>query len=342
MAAHSRRRFLRHAATAASATCVAPAILARPSPKGNVMKSSEAMEDASRSGADRSGVAGRPTTTARWPRRRGGSGRPDAWCRGWRSTRNACASIRGTKKRRESVARGAGEGTESANGSFSFAEPSRTSLEDGPRGMDRAPFSGLSSRPRSTARSAPRMPCAASRHWTRPPGQRELAGGSATGPPRTTRFPRFRRRRSRPRDAVLRPRIGVPVSPDDGSVLRGNITDRLTPLDAFPPFLGGRCRGSVGDPGRFRSDRPRLAAVYRQRPPGTVITLLHGFCHGRSPSGRCLPYVSRKEAAKVASATPGRRGPRSLFGRRQGRRPRLSTDALPSREELRIAPSRTA
>ncbi len=47
MAAHSRRRFLRHAAMAASATCVAPGILARPgAPKGNPMKASEAMEDA--------------------------------------------------------------------------------------------------------------------------------------------------------------------------------------------------------------------------------------------------------------------------------------------------------
>ena len=45
--AHSRRRFLRHAATAASATCVAPGILARPTrPKDDAMKSSEAIEAA--------------------------------------------------------------------------------------------------------------------------------------------------------------------------------------------------------------------------------------------------------------------------------------------------------
>ena len=45
--AHSRRRFLRHAATAASATCVAPGILARPAAaKDTAMKSSEAIEAA--------------------------------------------------------------------------------------------------------------------------------------------------------------------------------------------------------------------------------------------------------------------------------------------------------
>jgi len=71
----------------------------------------------------------------------------------------------------------------------------------------------------------------------------------------------------------------VPILPPEKRVSSGNITDRLAPLNGFPPF--GAVADAVdpsGEPSAFLSDlTATFASVYLASvPPGSVITFLHG------------------------------------------------------------------
>lgn len=127
----------------------------------------------------------------------------------------------------------------------------------------------------------------------------------------------------------------VPILPPDRRISYGNITDRLSPLDDFPPFASvADAVDPSGDAEAFLSDMTEtFAAVYlASAAPSTVITFLHGVT-GPVAVRTLLPYVSPEEqrrllrytwqaAASFSSSAGGKTGPR------------LSTDALPSRDEL--------
>lgn len=341
MAAHSRRRFLRHAATAASATCVAPGILARPgAPKGNGMKASEAMEDA---------LALLASTGPEYAGRLANHGpmaaealvaldRPDAvvpWVERYK------------KRLREHPA-----GTRPI-------DPAawREALGEGGRVGDWIVFfrRELAKRPWKTvlaewtARLSPGVVAAAfhgairTAHAVRsleasetPARRRELAEGlgywaatynalpEAAAPARP---PAGRR----PSGAIA----GVPILPPERRVSYGNITDRLSPLDGFSPFASvADAVDPSGDTDAFLSDMTEtFAAVYLASvPPGSVITFLHGVT-GPVAVRTLLPYVSAEERRRLLRYTW--QAAASFYSSAGGKTaPPLSADALPSRDEL--------
>lgn len=128
----------------------------------------------------------------------------------------------------------------------------------------------------------------------------------------------------------------VPMLPKDKQISYGNITDRLSPLDGFTPFLGvADAVDASGDPGAFMSDLTEtFAMVYlASATRGTVITFLHGVT-GPAAVRTLLPYVSPEEqhrllrytwqaCASFSSSAGGKTAP-----------PPASGTKLPSREEL--------
>ena len=139
----------------------------------------------------------------------------------------------------------------------------------------------------------------------------------------------------RPSDAIA----GVPELPAGRRVSNGNITDRLAPLDGFPPFASvADAVDPSGDPSAFLSDLTEtFASVYLASvPPGSVITFLHGVT-GPAAVRTLLPYVSAEERARLlrytwqacasfASSNGFRASPRHRRGEapvaRRARRPR--------------------
>ena len=241
----------------------------------------------------------------------------------------ARASRRHEAHRPEGLARGAGRATTaSATGSSSSAAssrsvPGRRCSRNGRRASPR-----VSSRPRSTARSARRTPCAASRRRRRPRGGASWPRGSGTGRRPTTPCPRARRRRNRPRGAGPPPRsracrcfLPTGASPTATSPTGSR---RST---AFPPFASvADAVDPSGDAEAFLTDMTEtFAAVYlASATPGTVITFLHGVT-GPVAVRTLLPYVSPEEqrrllrytwqaAASFYSSAGGKTGAASLDG----------------------------
>jgi Questin oxidase-like len=136
----------------------------------------------------------------------------------------------------------------------------------------------------------------------------------------------------RPSSAI----VGVPLLPPDKQISYGNITDRLSPLDAFPPFAGvADTVDPSGDASAFMSDLTEtFAMVYlASATRGTVITFLHGVT-GPAAVRTLLPYVSAEEqrrllrytwqaCASFSSSAGGKTAP-----------PPSAETPLPSREEL--------
>ena len=87
---------------------------------------------------------------------------------------------------------------------------------------------------------------------------------------------------------------GVQAVPSEKRILYGNITDRLKPLDAFPPFAPvADLVDSKGDAPVFLSDLTEtFARAYLVNIPrgGSVITYLHGVT-GPSAMRLLLPYL---------------------------------------------------
>ena len=340
MAAHSRRRFLRHAAMAASATCVAPAILARPAPKGNVMKASEAMEDAlallAPTGPEYEGrlanhgpmaaealvVLGRPHAVVPWVER-------------YRKRLHAHPG--GTRPiERKSWREALGEGDRVGDWIVFFRRqieerPWKTVLAEWtPRlspGVVAAAFHGAI----RTAHAVRSLEAAET-----PARRRELAEGlgywaatynalpEAASPAKAAQG-------RRPSEAIS----DVPILPPGLRVSYGNITDRLTPLDAFPPFAAvADAVDTSGDPGAFLSDLTEtFAAVYlASAGPGTVITFLHGVT-GPVAVRTLLPYVSPGEQRRLLRYTW--QAAASFSSSAGGRtEPRYPSEPLLSRDEL--------
>ncbi len=128
---------------------------------------------------------------------------------------------------------------------------------------------------------------------------------------------------------------GVPILPLERRVSYGNITDRLSPLDDFPPFAAvADAVDPSGDAEAFLSDMTEtFAAVYlASASPGTVITFLHGVT-GPVAVRTLLPYVSAEEQRRLLRYTW--QAAASFYSSAGGKTaPPLSADALPSRDEL--------
>jgi hypothetical protein len=127
----------------------------------------------------------------------------------------------------------------------------------------------------------------------------------------------------------------VPILPKDKQLSYGNITDRLTPLDAFPPFFAvADAVDPSGDPSAFMSDLTEtFATVYlASATRGTVITFLHGVT-GPAAVRTLLPYVSPEEQRRLLRYTW--QACASFSSSAGGKvAPPVSDTKLPSREEL--------
>ena len=97
----------------------------------------------------------------------------------------------------------------------------------------------------------------------------------------------------------------VPILPPERRVSYGNITDRLAPLNAFPPFAAV---GGIVDPSSdstaFLSDLTEtFASVYLGSvPPGSVITFLHAVT-GPAAVRTLMPYVAAEDRANLLRYT---------------------------------------
>jgi hypothetical protein len=128
---------------------------------------------------------------------------------------------------------------------------------------------------------------------------------------------------------------GVPILPKDKQISYGNITDRLSPLDQFPPFFD--VADSVdpsGDPSAFLSDLTEtFAMVYlASSTRGSLITFLHGVT-GPAAVRTLLPYVSPEEQRRLLRYTW--QACASFSSSAGGKTaPPPTGSSLPSREEL--------
>jgi hypothetical protein len=127
----------------------------------------------------------------------------------------------------------------------------------------------------------------------------------------------------------------VPILPPEKRISYGNITDRLAPLDAFPPFAG--VAGSVdpsGDSGAFLSNLTEtFATVYLASvPPGSVITFLHGVT-GPAAVRTLAAYLGPEQRARLLRYAW--QACASFLSSSGGKtKPSPSSEKLPSREEL--------
>ncbi len=339
--AHSRRRFLRHAATAASATCVAPGILARPAAsRDNAMKSSEAIEAAlsllAPTGPEyHGGLANHGPMAAE---ALVALQRPDAvvpWVEMYRRRLNphpGGPNPVDPKDWREAL------GVQGRVGDWivffrrELAErPWKTVLSEWTvrlsPGVVAAAFHGAI----RTAHAVRSLEAVET-----PARVRELAEGlgywAATYNALPEAAPPARPVRGRrPSDAIA----SVPELPAGRRVSTGNITERLAPLDGFPPFASvADAVDPSGDPGAFLSDlTATFASVYLASvPPGSVITFLHGVT-GPAAVRTLLPYVSAEERARLLRYTWQAC---ASFASSNGFKttPRFSEGALPSRDDL--------
>jgi len=339
--AHSRRRFLRHAATAASATCVAPGILARPAaPKDDVMKSSEAIEAAltllAPTGPEyHGGLANHGPMAAE---ALVALGRPDAvvpWVETYRKRLNphpAGPEPVDPKAWREAlgVQRRVGDWIVLFRRELS-GRPWKAVLAEWTvrlsPGVVAAAFHGAI-RTAHAVRSLEAVETPARVH--------ELAEGlgywAATYNALPEAAPPARPVAGRRASQAI---AGVPILPSDRRVSNGNIVERLAPLDGFPPFASvADAVDPSGDSSAFLSDLTEtFAAVYLASvPPGSIITFIHGVT-GPAAVRTLLPYVSAEERVRLLRYTWQAC---ASFASSNGFKaePHLSDDALPSRDEL--------
>jgi hypothetical protein len=340
MASVSRRRFLRQAAAAASASCVAPLLPATPGqPKGG-MRGTEAMEDAlallAPTGPEYAGrlanhgpmaaealvELARPDAVVPWVetykkrlRDHPGGTRPiDP--KGWREVRGENDRVGDwiVLFRREVEER-----------------PWKIVLADWiPRlspGVVAAAFHGAI----RTAHAVRNLEVTETR-----PRRRELAEGlgywaatynalpEAASPAKPTAG-------RKPSEAVA----SVPLLPPDRRTSYGNIVERLSPLDEFLPFASvADAVDASGDPNTFLTDvTETFAGVYLASvPPGSVITFLHGVT-GPTAVRTLLPYVPPEEQRRLVRYTW--QAAASFLSSNGGKSaPTLSSEKLPSRDEL--------
>jgi hypothetical protein len=310
MKGFSRRRFLRDAAAAASAGCVAPAILAAHPSKGTTMKSSEAIEDAlailAPTGPEYSGGLANHGPMA--AEALVALDRPDAVVPWVEKYKRRLQTHPGGRKPIDATAW-------------------REALGDNPRVGDWIVYfrGELAGRPWKvvlaewTARLSPGVVAAAfhgairTAHAVRSLEAQEtkarvaeLAEGLGYWAATYNALPESAIRGKppagrKPSDVIA----AVPILPSDKRIEYGNITDRLSPLDAFPPFASvADAVDASGDPSAFMSDLTEtFATVYlASATRGTVITFLHGVT-GPAAVRTLLPYASAEEQRRLLRYT---------------------------------------
>ncbi len=134
-----------------------------------------------------------------------------------------------------------------------------------------------------------------------PARRRELAEGLAYWAGTYEVLPESRPRvsgRRSPAEALA----GVSAVPEEKRQSSGNITDRLRPLDSFPPFAGvADMVDATGDPSAFVSNLTEtFAHAYLVNVPkgGSVITYLHGVT-GPSAMRLLLPHLDAAARAEM-------------------------------------------
>jgi hypothetical protein len=342
MRGYSRRRFLRDAAAAASATCMAPRVLAARNPsKATTMKASEAMEDAlsllAPTGPEYAGRLANHGPMA--AQALVALERPDAvvpWVEKYK--KRLLDHPGGTRSiDRNGWREALGDNDRVGDWIVLFR-----------RELQERPWKTVLSE--WTVRLSPGVVAAAfhgairTAHAVRsleaqetPARVRELAEGLGYWAATYNALPESATPAKPP--AGRRPSAAiaaVPILPRDKQLSYGNITDRLSPLDAFPPFAGvADAVDTSGDPSAFMSDLTEtFATVYlASATRGNVITFLHGVT-GPAAVRTLLPYVSPEEqrrllrytwqaCASFSSSAGGKTAP-----------PPSSGTALPSREDL--------
>jgi hypothetical protein len=340
MASVSRRRFLRQAAAAASATCVAPLLPASPGRPMSGARGTEAMEDAlellAPTGPEYAGRLANHGPMAAEALVE--LSRPDAvvpWVERYKTRlRDHPGGTRpiDPKSWREAL----GENDRVGDWIVLF----RREVEERPwkallaewvprlsPGVVAAAFHGAI----RTAHAVRNLEAAET-----PARRRELAEGlgywAATYNALPEASPAARPPAGRkPSEAVA----GVPLLPAERRVSYGNIVDRLAPLDQFPPFAA--VADSVdcsGDPNAFLEDvTETFAGAYLASvPPGSVITFLHGVT-GPTAVRTLLPHVSADEQHRLVRYTW--QAAASFLSSSGGKTvPKVSTEKLPSRDEL--------
>jgi hypothetical protein len=127
----------------------------------------------------------------------------------------------------------------------------------------------------------------------------------------------------------------VPILPADRRVSYGNIVDRLAPLNAFAPFAAvADSVDASGDAAAFLSNLTEtFATVYLASvPPGSVITFLHGVT-GPAAVRTLLPYAPPEPRRELLRYTW--QACASFLSSSGGNTvPPPSSEKLPSRDEL--------
>jgi len=306
MGRHSRRRFLRQAATAASAACIAPGMLASPgASEKKSMRGAEAIEAAlerlAKTGPEYHGrlanhgpmaaealvVLDRPDAVVPWVdyyRTRlvehpGGSRPIDP------------------KEWREALGEGGRVGDWIVFFDRALEErPWKQVLADWvPRlspGIIAAAFHGVIRTAHATRSLDARET---------PARRRELAEGLAYWAATYNVLPESKPRapgRRKPSEALAE----VQAVPPEKRQSYGNIVDRLTPLDTFPPFAGvADLVDATGDSSQFISNLTQtFAAAYLVNVPrgGSVITYLHGVT-GPSAMRLLLPHLDASARSEM-------------------------------------------
>ena len=117
--------------------------------------------------------------------------------------------------------------------------------------------------------------------------------------------------------------------PADRQIHTGNITDRLAPLERFPPFAGVADMVDVsGDASAFISNLTEaFATVYVENvPPGSVITYIHAVT-GPSAIRLLLPHLDA--AARAALLRYGWQGAAALYAASGGKWASTTPSAAP-------------
>jgi hypothetical protein len=163
--------------------------------------------------------------------------------------------------------------------------------------------------------------------------RRELAEGLAYWAANYHALPEARsgaRAGRRPSQALA----DVPGVPAADQVTRGNITDRLQPVERFGPFVAAAdLVDATGDASVFLSDLTEtFAGVFLASvPPGSLITFIHGVT-GPSAVRLLLPHLD--PAARAAALRYAWQGAAALYSGFSGKAPAASGDRVPERADL--------
>ena len=127
---------------------------------------------------------------------------------------------------------------------------------------------------------------------------------------------------------------GVPGVPATDQVTRGNIIDRLAPVERFTPFAAAAdLVDTTGDASAFLSDLTEtFAGVFLASvPPGSLITFIHGVT-GPSSVRLLMPHLD--PAARSAALRYAWQGAAALYSGFSGKAPASPKGEVPERADL--------